>query len=121
MYLSKTFHIKLYDTSIQFIVSDNVSAVHNRIANHHKTNDVWDKDESPAGFTYCISMSKYYMVINSKYISYNTICHELLHCVYGIAFDRGIHEEEARAWIQGIVANEIFKFLHKKKVSITYN
>ena len=118
MYISKTFSLKTYHAKVQFIVADNVSSVHNRIARHHKTDDFWSEEDCPAGFTYCISMSKYYIIINSSYLNYNTICHELLHCVYGIAYDRGIYEEEARAWIQGEIANEIFKFLSKKSIKV---
>jgi hypothetical protein len=121
MYLSTTFPVKIYDTKVQFIITSDIVKVANRIHAFHKAGNVWRKEEVSAGCTILCSMSKYYILINSSYLSYNTICHELYHCTCAIAFDRGIHEEEARAWIQGYIANQIFKFIKEKEKQKEHN
>jgi len=118
MYLSRTISLSIYDTKIQVIVTKDIVKTHNRINNYHKTGVLWEKNTGAAGCMILCSMAKYYMLINKDYLSYNTICHELYHCVCNIANDRGIHEEESRAWIQGVVAQEIFNFLREKQIDI---
>jgi hypothetical protein len=121
MYLSCTFPIKMYDTKVQFIVTSDIVKVANRIQAYHKAGVIWEQSDAPAGCMILCSMSKYYMLINSDYVTYNTICHELYHCTCGIAYDRGIHEEESRAWIQGYIGNQIFKFIEAKKIDLTFD
>ena len=118
MYLSRTIPLKIYDTKIQIIVAKDIVKTHNRINSYHKTGVLWEKKTNVAGCMILCSMAKYYMLISEPYLSYNTICHELYHCTCAIAYDRGIHEEESRAWIQGIVGQEIFNFLREKKLEI---
>ncbi len=116
MYLSKVIPVKLYDTTIQFIISDDIAKVYNRIQKKHNTNARWEN--SPAGGMLSLSMDRYHVLINSEYLSYNTILHELFHLVKGIGFDRNIFEEEPLCWLQGMIGQEIFKFLEQKKVKI---
>jgi len=118
MYLSTTIPIKIYDTKVQFIITKDITKIFNRINCYHKTGVSWKKNESAAGCTILCSMAKYYILINQDYLSYNTICHEIYHCTHNLAIDRGIHEEESQAWIQGIIAQEIFNFLRKKNLEI---
>lgn len=121
MYLSTTFPIKIYDTKIQFIITDDIIKTGNKVMLEHKTGVVWTKEDASAGCVILCNMRKYYIVINSHYLSYNTICHELYHCTCAIGSDRGIHEEESRAWIQGYLANCIFKFIKEKAVEIGFD
>ena len=118
MYLTKTFILKTHDTKVQFIVTDNIVKVNNRIQAYHKTGVMWDKKDNPEGCCIVCSMAKYYIIINAEYLSHNAICHELYHCVCNLASDRGIHEEESRAWIQGHIAQEIYDFLKVKGVKV---
>ena len=118
MYLSKTFKISIYDAHVQFIITKNITKTVNRIHAYHKSGTVWGKDETAAGCTILCSTVKYYIVINSEYLTHNTICHELYHCVCTMANDRGIHEEESRAWLQGIIAEEIYKYLKEKNIEV---
>jgi hypothetical protein len=121
MYLSTTFPVKIYDTKVQFIVTSDIVKIANRIQAFHRTGVIWKKEDAPAGCVILCSIAKYYILINSKYLSYNTICHELYHCTCTMASDRAIHEEESRAWIQGYLANFIFKFIKEKGVEITFD
>jgi hypothetical protein len=118
MYLSKIIPIELYDTKVEFILTSNIVRTFNRIQKYHRTEVKWKKNEAAAACTIVCNMSKYSIIIHEPYCSYNTICHELYHCVCNLAADRGVHEEEARAWVQGIIAQEIFNFLREKKIKI---
>lgn len=116
MYLQKTFNIHLYDAKIQLIISDNIAEVYNRIQKKHNTESRWK--DSPAGCVVGLSMDKYYILISSAYLNYNTILHELLHCVKALTFDRGIFEEETMCWIQGEIGSLIFNFIKSKNIEL---
>lgn len=118
MYLTKTIPIKEYSTKLQFIITSDIVKVHNRINEYHRTGVVWKKGEGVEGCMILCSMSKYYMLINSNYLTVDTIAHELYHCVCNIAGDRGIFEEESRAWLQGFIAQQIYNFLKDKKIEL---
>ena len=67
MYATKTITVPIYETKLQFIVSSNITKVHNRINKYHKTETVWDKNEDPAGCTILVSTTKYYIIINNSW------------------------------------------------------
>lgn len=116
MYLTKTIPIELYDTKVRFIVTSNIVKTHNRINEYHKTDVKWKRYEAPAGCCILVSMSTYYVLISSDYLTHNTISHELFHCTCNIASDRGVHEEESRAWLHGIISQEVHDFLKSKNI-----
>ena len=116
MYLQKTFELKLYDCRVQIIVSKSATQTVNKLYKKYNTGMTYT--DCIAGMMVTVSMNKYYLVVDEKHLTYNTICHELYHLTQGITYDRNIFEEEPRAWLQGILAQEIFDFLKKKKVNI---
>jgi len=116
MYLSKVIKIPLYETKVQFIVSPNIVKTVNNIYKHHNINTVWK--DAPAGTMIGLGIDKYRIIINEEYLTYNTIIHELLHCVMALTADRQISEEEDRCWLMGYIGQEIFNFLNSKKVEI---
>lgn len=116
MYFSKTIQVKLYATKVQFIITSDIVKVTNNIYNKHNLS--CDVTYSLAGCCIQFDMNHYYIVINSEYITYNTILHELHHCIYAIASDRSVFEDEAKAWIQGEVGQEIFNFINYKGIKV---
>lgn len=54
-----------------------------------------------------------------KYLSHNTIAHEVFHAVMKITEDRDIKDEEAQAWLVGHITGDIYKFLKKKVIEIS--
>ena len=62
----------------------------------------------------------YYLILNLKYLSYNTVAHEAFHAVMHISRDRNIHDEETQAWLAGFINEVVFKFLEKKKFTINH-
>jgi hypothetical protein len=65
-------------------------------------------------------ITKYFLLIDSKYLSHNTIAHEIYHAVVGITEDRGITDEEAQSWLCGHITSVMYKFLEKKKFEIKH-
>ena len=65
-------------------------------------------------------IDKYFLLIDLKYLTYNTIAHEIYHAVVRVTEDRGIVDEEAQAWLCGHLTGTIHKFLDKKKLEIKH-
>lgn len=118
MYLTKTIDYKQYNTKVQYIITSDIVKTVNRIHAYHRSGVTWEDSENPEGCTILCSMSKYYIVLNSQYLSHNTFAHELFHCTCNLAADRGIYEEEGRAWIQGFIAQGFYDFLKSKNITI---
>jgi hypothetical protein len=65
-------------------------------------------------------IAKYYLLLNTKYLSHNTIAHEVFHATVRVTEDRDITDEEAQAWLSGHLTGVIYKFLAKKNIAITH-
>lgn len=61
---------------------------------------------------YCLSfdMSDYYLIIDERHTSINTIAHEVYHLVSSLLEDRDIKDEESGAWLCGMIMDEAVKF-----------
>lgn len=116
MHLKKTFNIPLYDCKIQFIVSRDARKTVNRL--YKKYNITTKYTDTIAGFMLSVSMDQYFVVIDEKHLTFNSLAHELFHLTKAITTDRNVFEEEQQAWVQGACAQEIFSFLKSKKVVI---
>jgi hypothetical protein len=74
-------------------------------------------DSSEAeGITITITGKLYVVMIDWKYLSHNTIAHELYHVTRRITDDRDISDEESVAWLAGYLSQEFYKFLGSSKV-----
>jgi len=93
--IKKTFKIKIYDTSVEFIITKDILKTVNNIYKKHNTD-----------YRY------------TDYININTLSHETFHAVMAITSDRASYEEENRAWLQGYIMQEIFNFLKTKDLTI---
>lgn len=116
MYLQKTFKIPLYDCKVQFIVSKSATKTVNRLYKKYNTGMTYNT--SIAGFMLTVSMNVYYVIIDEAFLNMNSLVHEVFHCATAIAEDRAIQNEESKAWIAGLIAQEISDFLNLKKVKI---
>lgn len=116
MYLSKTIPVPIYSTKVRFIVTGDakktVNSFHKKHNIHHKYEDCIE------GLMFTVGMDIYNIIIDSNYLSHNTIQHETFHAVMAITADRNIFEEEQRAWLMGYLGQEIQNFLKSKKVSL---
>ena len=116
----KTSHlIKLetYSCQLTFIVTDKLKEESKRIYKLFKVSIEEDEGESE-GIFISPDIDKYYLIIDIKYLTHNTLAHEVYHAVVGITEDRGVVDEEAQAWLAGHLTGAIYKFLNKKKLVV---
>lgn len=113
-----SFKIKLstYNCELQFYVVDTLNIEVNKLYKKYKMNDVFD--ESAEGVLFTPDIDKYILMIDVKYLSHNTIAHEIFHAVMKITEDRDIEDEEAQAWLVGHITGDVYKFLIKKSINI---
>jgi hypothetical protein len=113
-----TIKFPAYDCQIIFIITDELNQLVNKVYKKNKSS--YKFNDSAEGVFFGIDIDSYYLVIDKKYLTHNTIAHEIFHAACRIAKDRGIKDEEAQAWICGHLSRVIYKFLHKKKFIIKH-
>jgi hypothetical protein len=119
--MKNTTIIKLstYSCELTFTVTDQMKAETSRIYKKFKLKDEDDEGENE-GIVIAPDIDKYFLLIDSKYLSHNTIAHEIYHAVVRVTEDRGVVDEEAQAWLCGHLTSVIYKFLGKKKFEIKH-
>lgn len=116
--MKHSLKIKLstYNCELQFCVLDNLNGELNKLYKKYKVNEIFD--ESAEGVLFTPDIDKYILLIDYKYLTHNTIAHEVFHAVMKITEDRDINDEEAQAWLVGHISGDIYKFLKRKKIEI---
>jgi hypothetical protein len=111
--MRKKIKLDVYSCNVHFILAENFDKVCASI--YKKSNEKYDEEvDSAEGTVICFDMSNYYLVINKKYLSNNTISHEIYHLVREILKDRGVEDDEAGAWLCGMFTEHAMKFFYKK-------
>ena len=113
-----TIKLPMYSCKIVVKVVENVKLEAERLYKKHKIKEEFDGEAEGALVT--ISINNYYLLLSTKYLSHNTIAHEIFHAAIAVAEDRGIADEEAKAWIAGHITGTLYKFLDKKKLTIKH-
>ena len=113
-----TIKIPTLHCQLVIVVTDDVNAEVNRVYKKYKS--PMRLDDPVEGVFFSIDIDRYYLVIERKYLTYNTIAHEVFHATIRITKDRGIKEEESQAWLCGYLNAVIHKFLHKKNFVIKH-
>lgn len=117
MRISKTFHIKIYDTDLKFIICPDMEKEFNSIARVKKDlNFAFSGDAAGLAFPYYTY--EYYILLRDDMVSHSFISHEVLHTVERITKDRGIRDEETRAYLCGYITRLIYIFLKKKRIKV---
>jgi len=108
-----------YSCELSFMVTDQLKVESQKI--YKKFNlKLEDDDGESEGILLTPDIDKYFLIIDVKYLSHNTIAHEIYHAVVRVTEDRGVVEEEAQAWLCGHLAGVVYKFLDKKKLEIKH-
>lgn len=110
--------IDTYACTINFIVTDVINKELRRIYNRY--NICEDIDGESEGLVITIDISNYYLLIDSNFLTHNTIAHEIFHVSTKITESREIYDEESKAWVAGHIASGIYKFLDKKKLNVEH-
>jgi hypothetical protein len=113
---SITINLDTYSCKLVIIVTDKLKSETSKI--FKKYNIISDSEGDDEGIVILANLDKYYLLIDIYYLSHNTIAHEIYHAVVAITEDRGINDEEAQAWLCGHLAQEMYKFLNRKKFKI---
>jgi hypothetical protein len=114
-----TLSIPTYSCKVVVIVTDYVEKEAKRIIKKHKLQDKWGEGEAE-GAVLTADLDLYYFLLSGKFLTHNTIAHEIHHVVCRVTSDRGITDEESRSWLSGHVAEFLYKFLDKKMLIVTH-
>lgn len=121
MRLLKTFDLKMYESDLKFIICPNMQQEFDRIAKK-KAGSSFNVSFSgdAGGLAFSADIHEYYIILRDDAIAHSFIAHEILHIVERITRDRGIRDEESRAYLCGYITKLVYQYLAKKKVKI-YN
>jgi hypothetical protein len=118
MKATTTIKLETYSCVLVIIVTDQLKSESKKIYKKYSM-DAGDESEDEGVFI-TTDITKYFLLIDTKYLSHNTIAHEIYHAVVGITEDRGITDEEAQSWLCGHITGVMYKFLEKKKLEIKH-
>lgn len=118
MRVSRTLQIPTYSTKLVIIVTDEMVKEVNRV--YKKYGVKMTETAEPEGIMMTNDLDCYYLILNEKYLTYNTITHETFHVAMHMTRDRGIMEEESQAWLVGYINQAVFKILDQKKLPIKH-
>jgi len=117
MRVVKKISVNTYDCSVIYIISDSLKNTEKYLLKKYGGENTITFDANEAeGITVTLSGNLYVVMIDHKYISHNTIAHELYHATRRITEDRDIDDEESIAWVAGYLSEEFYKFLSSPKV-----
>lgn len=115
---STTIKFPTYGCKLVISVVDNVKNSVEKIYKKYNIKDGFDFEAE--GVLLMPDMDTYYLMIESGYLTHNTIAHEIFHAAVRITEDRGITDEEAQAWMAGHITESLYKFLEKKKLQVKH-
>jgi len=113
---SRTFKLATYNCNVIFIITEELKKEVNRIYKKHSNKEIFN-DEAE-GILITLDIDNYYIVLDTQYLSHNTIAHELYHAVVKVTEDRDIVDEESQAWLMGYLTEEVYKFIDKNNFKI---
>ena len=118
MKVSKKLKLPNYSCTVEIIVSDEINSIVNNIYSKNKIDERFT--DAVEGILITLDISTYYLILNTKYLTHNTIAHEVYHASRKVTEDREIQDEESQAWLAGYIAAEVYKFIEKKKFIVTH-
>jgi len=118
MKASITIKVPTYSCEVTFIITDTLDNVARGIYKKYKI--VEEYENGNEGILISPTLHKYFLLIDTKYLSHNTIAHEIYHATARMTEDRNVTDEEAQAWLCGHFTSVMYKFLEKKKLEIKH-
>jgi len=112
----KNLKIPIYECTLQFIITDHLIEEVNRI---YKKLDIPELFVDHAeGCLISTDIDVYILLLDVKYLSHNTIAHEIFHAVIRMTEDREISDDEQQAWLCGWITQHLYKFITKKNLTV---
>lgn len=112
----KNLKIPVYGCTLQFIITDQLMDEVNRI---YKKLDIPELFVDHAeGCLVSTDIDMYILLFDVKYLTHNTIAHEVFHAVIKMTEDREIADDEQQAWLCGWVTESLYKFINKKNLTV---
>jgi len=116
---STTIKLPTYSCQVVIIITDQLRTESDKIYKKYKLKYEEEEGENE-GILISPEIDKYFLLVDIKYLSHNTIAHEIYHAVVRVTEDRGIVDEEAQAWLCGHLSGVTYKFLEKKNLTIKH-
>lgn len=117
---SRKIKLDTYNCEVTFTVTDKLQSefkkIYKKFNIKHDDNDGSESE----GVVLTPDIDKYFLIIDSNYLTHNTLAHEIYHVVVRVTEDRDIVDEEAQAWLAGHITGVIYKFLRTKKFQIKH-
>jgi hypothetical protein len=118
MTVKTTLKLLTYSCKLTLVITDQPKVEIAKIYKKHKLKEEIDYDVE--GILLSPITNDYSLLIDLKYLSHNTIAHEIYHASSRICGDREVHDEEAKAWLTGYITGEMYKFLEKKNLQVKH-
>ena len=112
----KSLKIPVYECTVQFIITDMLIDEVNRIYKKYDIHEIFT--DYAEGCLITSDIDLYIIILEDKYLSHNTIAHELYHLVTRMTQDRDIQDDEQQAWLCGWVTEHLYKFISKKNLTV---
>lgn len=119
MTTNKLINLPTYSCDLTIIITDQIKAEAKKVYKKYKLEED-DEDEENEGLLIIADGGKYFLLVDTKYLTHNTVAHEIYHATVRITEDRNVVDEEAQAWLCGHITAEMYKFIEKKKLIITH-
>jgi hypothetical protein len=118
MRAATTIKISTYSCEVIIIITDQLKIEAAKLYKKYKMKLVEEESDNEG---LLVTMgAKYYLLIDFKYLSHNTIAHEIYHAAIRLTKERGVTDEEAQAWVCGHITGSTYKFLDKKNIPIKH-
>jgi hypothetical protein len=114
--MNKTINLDIYGCKVHFVLSDDIDKDIKRISKRNKVK--FKLDYEVEGIVFYFDINEYYLLINSNYLTHNTLSHEIFHLVNKVTKNRDITDEESQAWLCGKITEDIYKHLNKNNIEI---
>ena len=115
-----TIKLEMYCTQIKFTVVDDLIKEVQKTFRRDKVNHNLDVNDTTEGVFLYYNPQNYSIVIAQKFLTHNTLAHEIYHAVRHITEDRDINDQEAQAWLMGHLTEKIYRFLDRRKLTIKH-
>jgi hypothetical protein len=112
----KDIKIPMYNCSVQIIITDDLIKIVNSVYKKYKIDDIFS--DSAEGCFITTDIDMYILCLDIRYLTHNTLAHEIFHAVTKLTVDRDINDNEHQAWLCGWLTEQVYKFIDKKQLTV---